>query len=150
MSSVDSVFRFGFLFAHDLFGKPVAAPDQVRSRLLPDHALRSRHNSSNRPKRQTQSTAPTIIGADCAILKYAEQKERRNLSSRFHAVASSGPVSPVIVPVGGEGIAMLPVSVPVIMIVVHWNVVRAAGGRGRNWRDGRGLRHRANGHAHQA
>jgi lipoprotein-anchoring transpeptidase ErfK/SrfK len=32
-------WRSNFLVAHDLFGKPVSTPDQVRSRLFPDHAV---------------------------------------------------------------------------------------------------------------
>ena len=34
-----SPFLSSVLFEHDLFGKPASAPDQVRDRLFPDHAL---------------------------------------------------------------------------------------------------------------
>jgi hypothetical protein len=34
-------------FAHDLSGKPVSTPHQVRGRLFPDHALRKRKNSQS-------------------------------------------------------------------------------------------------------
>jgi hypothetical protein len=38
-SDPGAVQRMALLFEHDLFGKPVPTPHQVRGRLFPDHAL---------------------------------------------------------------------------------------------------------------
>src|SRR3981189_1383893 len=41
-SDSGNLSRSIFLFEHDLFGKPVPTPHQVRGRLFPDHALEDR------------------------------------------------------------------------------------------------------------